>query len=250
MVGQSHVPCFTICATAASSSSSPCSIESHPPSSARFNPGFAVRVARDLLPPAVHLVHDGLQLLHRQRRLRLEVARPVQPRAVGHVHLDPVGPVLQLLARRLPRLHRSVDELRSLRDRHLRRVSLEVVAAGRRDGPRSRRTSAAPGCALLDRPLDAHVAVAGALGLDVTDGREALLERAARRHRRARSTVGEGILEQLHVVPARGGLLALQEDVGVRVDHSRAAPSPQRGRSPSPRPAPLPCPRSRSGCPG
>ena len=83
-VGQYQVPCFTICATAASLSSSPCSIESQPPSSARCRPEAVVRVAGDLPPPAVRLVDDGLQLLDGERRLRdqLPRARPTHERCV------------------------------------------------------------------------------------------------------------------------------------------------------------------------
>ncbi|HYU26789.1 MAG TPA: hypothetical protein VEO74_16365, partial [Thermoanaerobaculia bacterium] len=39
------------------------------------------------------------QLLDRERRLRDEVALLVEPRAVGHVDLHPVGPFVDLLAR-------------------------------------------------------------------------------------------------------------------------------------------------------
>src|SRR5260370_24589593 len=38
MGGQNHVPCRCICAICASVISNPCSIESHPPSSARCSP--------------------------------------------------------------------------------------------------------------------------------------------------------------------------------------------------------------------
>jgi hypothetical protein len=72
-----------------------------------------VRVARDLAAPAVRLVDDRLELVEGQRRLRDEPALRVDPRAVVHVDLDPVRAVRELLARRLARLDRPVDELRA-----------------------------------------------------------------------------------------------------------------------------------------
>src|SRR3954464_3318545 len=96
-----------------------------------------VGVAGDLGFPAVRLVDDRAQLVEGQRRLRDEVALLVEPRTVRHVDLDPVRAVIELLARRLARLNRAVNELRAFRDRDLRRVSLEVVAAG--GGDRARR---------------------------------------------------------------------------------------------------------------
>ena len=71
-----------------------------------------------------------------------------------------------------------------------------------------------------DRLLDAHIAVASALGLDITNGREALLERATRRDHRARHAIGGRELEQLHVVAAGCGDLALQEDMSVAIDEA------------------------------
>src|SRR3954466_9342090 len=95
-----------------------------------------VGVAGDLGFPAVRLVDDRAQLVEGQRRLRDEVALFVEPRTVRHVDLDPVGAVLELLARGFARLNRTVDDLDSLRNRDLRRVSLQVVAAGGRDAAR------------------------------------------------------------------------------------------------------------------
>src|SRR5436853_37674 len=67
-------------------------------------PLAAVRVAGHLALLSVRLVDDRAQLLDRERRLRDEVAGLVEPRAVRHVDLDPVGAVVDLLARGLARL--------------------------------------------------------------------------------------------------------------------------------------------------
>src|SRR5438132_8554448 len=100
---------------------------------------------------------------------------------MGHVDLDPVRAVIELLARGLARFDRTVDQLRALRHRDLRRVSLQVVAACGGDGARGGEDARAGNASLIDGLLDADVAVARALGLDVADGRESLLQRAPRR---------------------------------------------------------------------
>src|SRR5262249_4645009 len=100
----------------------------------------------------------------------------------------------------------------------LRGVALEVVAAGGGDRARGDEQARPRNVALVDRLLDADVAVAGALGLDVADRGEALLERAPHGEHRARGAVGGRVYEELSVVAAGGGPLALQEDVRVAVD--------------------------------
>ena len=49
---------------------------------------------------------------------------------MGHVNLDPVSTVVELFARRLPRLDRPVDDLRALGHVEFRRIAFEVVSAG------------------------------------------------------------------------------------------------------------------------
>src|ERR1051326_6667939 len=102
-----------------------------------MQPLAAGRVARPLVLPRVRLVDDRAQLLDRERRLRHEIALLVEPRAVRHVDLDPVGAVVELLARGLARLDRAVDDLHALRHLDLRRVALERIAAGRGDAARA-----------------------------------------------------------------------------------------------------------------
>src|SRR3954451_19371233 len=117
-----------------------------------------------------------------------------------HVDLDPIRAVLELLARGFARLDRAVDDLDALRNRDLRRVSLQVVAAGGRDAARGREDARAGNASLIDGLLDADVAVPRALGLDVADGRESLIQRALRRNGGARGAIRERILQQLRVV--------------------------------------------------
>ena len=71
-----------------------------------------------------------------------------------------------------------------------------------------------------DRLLEAPIAVASALGLDITNGREALLERATRRDHRARHAEGRRELEQLHIVTTGRRDLSLEEDVRVAIDEA------------------------------
>ena len=92
-----------------------------------------VGVAGDSSPPTVRLVDDRPELLHRQRRLRNECALLIDPRPVRHVYLDPVGTMIELLARRLAGLHRAVNDLSPLGHLDFGRIAFEDIAAGRRD---------------------------------------------------------------------------------------------------------------------
>src|SRR5205807_4822541 len=117
------------------------------------------------------------------------------PRPMRHVDLDPVRAVIELLARGLARFDRTVDQLRAFRHRDLRRVSLQVVAAGGGDGARGSEDSRAGNASLIDGLLDADVAVSRTLGLDVADGGESLLQRAARRNGGPRRRLAERVLQ-------------------------------------------------------
>jgi hypothetical protein len=185
-----------------------------------MQPFAAVRVTGNFFLPAMGLIDDGLQLLDGQRRLRNEVALLVDPRAMGHVDLEPIGAVIELLAGRLARLDRTVDQLRPFRHFDLRSVTLEVVAAGGGDGACDHEHSRSRDASLIDGHLDSDVAIPGTLGLHVAEGGEALLQRASYGHRCARGAIGDGIFQQLNVVAPLGRIFALQKDVGVRVDHA------------------------------
>ena len=74
-----------------------------------------VGMASNLALPAMRLVHDRFELCDRQGWLRNQVAVLIHPRAVRHVHLDPVRAVIELLARRFSRFDRTINDLHSLR---------------------------------------------------------------------------------------------------------------------------------------
>ena len=84
-----------------------------------------VSVAGDFPAPSMRLIDDRLEFLHRQRRLRHELSVLIEPGAMRHVHLDPIGAVIELFARRLARFDGPVDELRPLRHGDLRRVVIK-----------------------------------------------------------------------------------------------------------------------------
>src|SRR5439155_18610649 len=161
-----------------------------------------IGVAGDLAAPSVRLVHDGLELLDRQGGLRNERTLLIDPRPVRHVHLDPVRAVIQLLARRLARLDGAIDQLRPLRHLELGRIPFQHVATARRDRARRYEHARARNVALVDRLLDADVAISRALGFDIANRREALFQRTPRGHDRARHAVGRRELQQLHIVAA------------------------------------------------
>src|ERR1019366_4839899 len=138
-----------------------------------------------------------------------------------HVDLDPVGAVLHLLARRLARLHRTIDDLNSLGDIDLRRIAFQGIAAGRRNAARGGDNPRSGDVALIYSHLDSDIAVTGALSLHVADGSKALLQGAPRRNRCARRAVRQRKLQQLNVVATQGRVFSLEKEVGVRLDQSR-----------------------------
>ena len=190
----------------------------------------AIGVAGDFLSPAVSFVHNRAQFLDRERGLRNQFAVLAHPRAVRHVDLDPVGAVVELLARRFARLDRTVDDLHAFRHFDLRRVAFKRISAGGRNCARRNKHPRPGNISALDGHLDADIAIARTFGLHVAHGREALFERAPRRNRGSRRAKGQRILQQLNVVSALGWDFPLQKDVRVRIDQARAAPWPARGR--------------------
>ena len=137
-----------------------------------------------------------------------------------HVDLDPVRAVVQLFARRLARLHRTVDDLNALRHLDLRRIAFQGIAASRRNAARGGKDPRPRNVALVHGHLDSDIAIAGTLGLHVADGGEALLQSASRRNRRARRTIRQRKLQQLNVVAAQCRVFSLEKDVGVRLDQA------------------------------
>ena len=120
-------------------------------------------------------IDNSFQFLDRQCRLRHQAPFVVHPRPVRHVHLDPVRTMIQLLPRRLARLHRPVDELRALGHVQLWRIAFQVVPAGRGNRARRAKQPRSGNRPLFDGLLDFDVSVARALGLEVAQRRKPLL---------------------------------------------------------------------------
>src|ERR1043165_5296858 len=66
-----------------------------------MQPDSVISVAGHLSSPAVGFIDYSFDLLQRERWLRLQPALRVNPGAMRHVDLDPVGAVAKLLARGL-----------------------------------------------------------------------------------------------------------------------------------------------------
>ena len=178
----------------------------------------AVSVASDLFSPAMSLVHNRTQFLHSQSRLRYQFAVFSDPRPMRHIHFDPVGAVVKLLARGLTRLDRSVNDLHPLGHFDLGRVTLQRISAGCRDGARRNKQTRSGNVSAFNRHLDAHVAVTRTFGFHVAQRGEALFERPPHRDRRPRRAKRQRILQQLNVVSALGGIFSLKKNVRVGVD--------------------------------
>src|SRR4051794_34919700 len=106
-----------------------------------------------------------------------------------HVNLDPVGAVLDLLARDLAHLHWTVAELRAFWDHDVRVVAFERVATGDRDRARDHEHTRTWNVAVVDGFFDPDVPIARALSLDVADCGESLFQGAMDRDHSAGSTV-------------------------------------------------------------
>src|SRR5665213_332328 len=137
---------------------------------------------------------------------------------MGHVHLDPISAIIELLARSFASFYRTIDQLRTLWNRDLRRISLERITARGGDRECRDKHSWPRDISFIYGALDADIAVPRALGFHVTDGSEALLERASRGNCGARCAICQWEFQQLHIVAAGGGVFALQENVSVRIN--------------------------------
>src|ERR1700723_1026311 len=139
---------------------------------------------------------------------------------MGHVNLDPVGAVGQLLAGGLARLDRPIDELRALGHVKLRRVAFKRIASGCGNGASGNKQPRPGNVSALESLLDSDVSVTRAFGLQVAQCSEALLQRASHGNRSPRRAQCQRILQNGDVVSALRRLLTLQEDVGVRIDET------------------------------
>src|SRR5882672_3508726 len=102
----------------------------------------------------------------------------VYPGAVGHVNLQPVRAVFELLSRGFAGFHWPVDDLHAFWDHEFGSVTFQVVTAGGGNSTRCAEHARAGNRSFLDGLLDADVAVAGTLGLDIAQCCKSLLKRA------------------------------------------------------------------------
>src|SRR5262252_4864352 len=181
----------------------------------------AISVTRHLLTPAMGLVHDCAQFLNGEGRLGNEFSILAHPGAMGHVHLDPVGAMIELLACCFTRFDRTIYDLRSLRHFEFRCISLQRVAGGSRNRPSGDDQTWAGYISIIDRLLDPYIPVACAFGLYVAQGSKSLLQRAAGCDRRPCRPQCQWRTQDIRVVPTLGRILSLQENVRVRIDQTR-----------------------------
>ncbi len=198
-------------------------------------PHAAVRagVRRDLHAVRVRLGDHGGDLLLRPVRRRVDVAVGREPQAAGvRVDLHPVGPVRELLADGLAAAVGAVADLDAGRKLPVGAEVRDGVAARRRKGRPDDLHPRAGNDALVHGVAQGHVVVAGALGLEIPQPRESVLEGDLERTHGANDPVRRVLLEDLVVVLGLRGV-ALQEHVRVRRRSARAAACASRGRGPS-----------------
>src|SRR5438034_1245289 len=85
------------------------------------------------LGPPVSFVNDCLQLLDGESWLRHQLPVLPEPRSVRHVYLDPIRAMVELLASCLPCFYWAIDHLYPFWHFQFRSVSLERIAARRRN---------------------------------------------------------------------------------------------------------------------
>ncbi len=120
----------------------------------------------------------------------------------------------------LARLDRAVNDLDALGQSQLGRVVFQRVPSGSRDRARGDQQARAGNKAAVNGLLDADIAIAGSLGLDISQRRKTLLQGTAYGNRRARRSQRSRILQDVDVVSPFGGVFSLQKNVGVGVDQA------------------------------
>ena len=185
-----------------------------PDRGARRVVSVAVRGRRAV--PAAGLVHQGVHLLLRHGDAQIDDLPGRQELPVIAVKLDPVGPVLDLLAHRLADLPGPVGDLHPLRDGDLGGVPEKRVVSGGRDGARRHLHPGTGDDPVADGVPQLRVPEQRALRLEIADRREAGEQEGARRVRRLQRAAWQRLLQELHVV-----VPGLQEGVRVRVHEPR-----------------------------
>ena len=128
--------------------------------------------------------------------------------------------MIQLFSRGFAGLHRTIDDLRALGHVEFRRVTFQVVAAGRRNRASRAEQSRSGNRALGDGLLDFHVTVTGAFGFDIPQRGETLIQCATARVGRAGSAQRDPSVQDVRVVAPLVWLFTPQKDVRVRIDQS------------------------------
>jgi hypothetical protein len=152
-------------------------------------------------------------------RVDVSVFGQTGPARVG-VDLDPVGAVGDLLADRLAAAVRAVADLDAGREAPVGTEAQDRIRAGRRERGARDLEPRARDDALVHRVAQRDVAVTHALGLEVAQRREAVLERDLQGSHRAGDPVRRVLLQNL-VVVLPIGRVALDEDVRMGVDQAR-----------------------------
>jgi hypothetical protein len=122
----------------------------------------------------MRLVDDRFEFFNCESWLGDEFAIFADPGAVGHIDLDPVRTMIELLPRGFASLDRAVDQLGGFWQIELGSIALQHVAAGRGNCPSGNKQAWSRNVTQLNRFFDADVAVACALSLEIAQGGEAL----------------------------------------------------------------------------
>ncbi len=173
----------------------------------------ARRVRGDRPSGGVGHLHRGLHLPLAQRR----PGRAVRAGAVVGVELDPVGAHGRLLADGGRHLRLPAHLLRALRQVEVgAEALLRPVGTGGHDRPRRHEQPWPRHHPLVDRPLQLHVGVAGALGAQVPLGGEAAHQGARGVASRAQHPIGRRLLQ--HLVVPEDLVVGAEQQVRVELD--------------------------------
>src|ERR1700676_4115206 len=132
----------------------------------------------------------------------------VDPGAVGHVDLKPVGAVLELVAGHFASFDRAVENLNPARHGKFGSITLERISAGGGDPAGGSKNAGTRNGAFFNGLLDAHVTVSRAFGFDIANRSEALIEGTARGIRGACGAKSDAGFENIGVIAAFGGIFA------------------------------------------
>src|ERR1700687_3116534 len=139
---------------------------------------------------------------------------------MGHIDLNPIGAMVELLARGVSRFDWTIDKLRTFGHIQFSGVALEGVSTGGRNSAGNNKKPRPWNHALFDGLLDLNVSIACAFGLDVAQCSKALLESVAHGNRGPSSAQAGTGAKNVGVITALGGLFAPQKNMRVRIDQT------------------------------